>query len=109
MLDLNNLYSVSLVSVDRVQPVFSNCPANINQGAPFGTSTVLVQWMAPTATDNSGVNPNVVTQAQNPGNYPVGTTTITYRATDGAGNVAICTFDIIVTQQGVWDIFFHEI
>ena len=95
-----------MFSVDNIAPVFSNCPSDINQVATFGSSTMFVQWTAPTATDNSGAQPIVVNLSQNPGQFTVGTTTITYRATDGTGNFAICAFDIIVTPGGRLDNYF---
>lgn len=32
-------------------------------------------------------------------NFPVGTTSVTYRATDSAGNIDECTFDVVVTDD----------
>ena len=92
-----------MFTVDNEPPVFSNCPSDINQVIPFGSNMVLVQWTAPTVTDNSGVQPNVDNLSQNPGQFTEGNYIITYRATDGTGNSATCIFTLFITQAGRWD------
>jgi hypothetical protein len=80
---------------DNIAPVFSACPANINVQADTSYCGVDVSWTAPTASDNcSSV---LLTSTHAPGDYfPVGTTTVTYTATDACGNMSVCNFDVIV-------------
>ncbi len=77
---------------DVTAPVFSNCPANITVNT--NTSAANVNWTAPTATDNcSSVTINV---SNSPGVYTLGTTKITYYASDLKGNTSACSFNITV-------------
>ncbi|MFT7611825.1 MAG: gliding motility-associated-like protein [Parvicellaceae bacterium] len=93
-----SLASVVLVTVaDAVNPVIAGCPANITVSNTLFTCGAQVFWTAPTATDNC---PNVgLTSTNNSGDlFPVGTTTVTYTATDVTGNTATCFFDVIVND-----------
>ncbi|MEN8158046.1 MAG: HYR domain-containing protein, partial [Bacteroidota bacterium] len=82
--------------LDTISPVIAGCPANINATADTSYCEVEVSWTVPTASDNcAGV---VLTSTHNPGDrFPVGTTTVTYTATDGSGQTDVCLFDINVT------------
>ena len=60
----------------------------------MGTPTLIVVWIEPTATDNSGLEPERM-QTHLPGeSFPVGTTNVMYLFQDEAGNQAICAFDV---------------
>ncbi len=82
------------VKPDNVDPVISNCPTDITVGACSNSVT----WTAPTATDNCSVT---LTSTHNSGDvFPIGaTTSVTYTATDGAGNTALCSFDVTVLPE----------
>ena len=83
------------VNGDAEPPTISNCPSDIS-----GCST-MPTWTPPTASDNC---PGIVTltPSANPGDtFPIGTTTVTYTATDAAGNTAECSFDVTVSQLTV--------
>jgi Ricin-type beta-trefoil lectin domain-like/HYR domain/Secretion system C-terminal sorting domain len=74
------------------------CPANINL-TTTGTCAA-ASWTAPSATDNC---PGAVTVSQTAGLasgscFPVGTSTVTYKATDAKGNMASCSFTVTVTK-----------
>src|SRR5690606_22658722 len=59
----------------------------------------VVTWTAPTASDNCSVS---LSSSHNSGDvFPLGTTTVTYTATDGAGNTATCSFDVTVVDTEV--------
>ena len=86
---------------DNEAPVISvSAPAPVTLTA--GTTTVSVPFTA-TATDNSGdpVTPIFAlasgTVIASPYDFPLGTTTITVRATDSAGNEATKPFDVVVS------------
>ncbi|WP_159038651.1 HYR domain-containing protein, partial [Brumimicrobium mesophilum] len=82
---------------DNQDPVISGCPANITQVSDPGVSTAVVTWIAPTATDNCSVS---LTSSHNPGDvFSTGTTTVTYTATDGAGNSVTCSFEITILSD----------
>ena len=59
----------------------------------------IVSWTPPTASDNSG-EAVTLTSDYSPGDtFPIGTTTVTYTATDSYGNIATSTFDVVVTGK----------
>jgi len=79
---------------DNVAPTIANCPANIVL-APNAACTPT--WTAPTATDNCGSV--TLTSNYSSGNtLPMGTTTVTYTATDACGNAANCAFTVTCSQ-----------
>ncbi|BCW87580.1 hypothetical protein sos41_07100 [Alphaproteobacteria bacterium SO-S41] len=82
---------------DTELPVLANMPANIARNTDAGLNTAVVTWAAPTASDNvPGV---VLAQIAGPASgsaFPLGVTTITYRATDTAGNTASASFTVTV-------------
>lgn len=90
--------SFTVTVVDNEAPAFTNCSANINLTTTSACSAVAT-WTTPTATDNCGVPTVVQTQGPVSGsNFPIGTTTVSYLATDAAGNTEVCTFDVTVTD-----------
>ena len=60
----------------------------------IGTTSRVVTWIEPTATDDSGFQPTVVSTHQSGSSFPVGTTQVTYIFMDQAGNEATCAFSI---------------
>jgi HYR domain len=99
--------SFTVTVVDNTKPIIANCPANVsvNTAANATTCAATASWTAPTFTDNcssgplSGLafttSPNA--GLTNGGQFPVGTTTVTYIATDASGNTSIpCVFTVIV-------------
>ncbi|HEY0742921.1 MAG TPA: HYR domain-containing protein [Chryseosolibacter sp.] len=79
---------------DVTLPTFANCPTSITVNASPDACNAIVPWTAPTVSDNCSVT---VANTHNPGSaFSVGTTTVTYTATDGAGNQATCSFNVIV-------------
>ena len=83
---------------DGTAPVIS-CPSNITVGNAQGVCGANVAFNPATATDNCGN----VTVAQTAGGasgsfFAVGTSTVTYTATDNAGNTASCSFTVTVND-----------
>lgn len=89
--------SFDVTVTENEAPVIAGCPSNITTGNDAGDCGANVSWNAPTATDNCpGVT---LTSTHNPGDaFPTGTTTVTYTATDAAGNTATCSFDVTVND-----------
>ena len=90
--------SAIVTIVDDRSPEFSNCPADVvvvtnNPSSP-------ATWTPPTFTDNCG--PVNVTSTHKPGDiFQLGTTNVSYSATDGRGNVSSsCEFKVTVVPQG---------
>ncbi|MFS4449701.1 HYR domain-containing protein [Maribacter sp. 2307UL18-2] len=84
---------------DRQQPVIEACPTNITKPSDAGQCGTMVSWTEPSVTDNC-TNPATIvwTKSHTPGSvFPVGTTTVTYIATDEAtNNSLVCSFDVLV-------------
>jgi CSLREA domain-containing protein len=87
--------SASLSTTDAIPPQIT-CPANITADATCPAGAI-VTYATPTATDNCGT-PTVARTAglASGAVFPIGTTTVTYTATDGSGNSTSCSFMVTV-------------
>merc|ERR1712142_1365235 len=84
---------------DTTPPQIQNCPGTVTVTAAVGASSAPASRTPPTATYNSGVTPSVTSTA-NPGqSFPLGSTTVVYTFTDGAGLQSTCSFSVIVNQD----------
>lgn len=84
--------------VDKVVPVLSNCPAIIWVSTATTTCSGPATWTPPTASDNCGSV--TLVGSHSPGaTFPLGTTTVTYTATDSYGNKTTCTFNVVVSDN----------
>eukprot|EP00057_Strongylocentrotus_purpuratus_P012760 XP_011667234.1 PREDICTED: hyalin-like [Strongylocentrotus purpuratus] len=87
-----------LIVSDNEKPVFDLCPGDQDVTTDIGYPTAVVNWTQPTATDNSGIH--TLTSTHNSGeNFTIGNNTVTYTATDDAGNTETCTFFIFVSGK----------
>jgi hypothetical protein len=89
---------------DIIKPFFSSggtvTSATNAQGQVLATSALgaVVTYNAPVGADNCSVVSNVLTAGFASGSvFPIGTTTVTYTVTDGAGLTEISSFDIVVS------------
>ena len=82
-------------------PVVTNCPDDIQVVAPAGTTGTQVQFVTPTAVDNSGEPPLVVSTRNSGDFFPIGTTTVAFSFIDGSNNVAQCLFQVTVSGMRV--------
>ncbi|XP_070547324.1 hyalin-like [Ptychodera flava] len=88
--------SFTITVLDTIPPRFDGCLNVTRVPTPVNDSMAVVTWHDPQASDNSGVSP-VVTKTFSPGSkFPIGSTSVTYTATDGSGNNATCDFTVIV-------------
>jgi hypothetical protein len=102
----DSVRSFTVTVVDAQAPVIAGCPSDVlvNTGASATTCDATATWTVPTATDNCTATSNLVwSNNHNPGDvFPVGTTTVTYTATDAAGNVSnTCSFNVTVTDNTI--------
>jgi HYR domain len=93
--------SFTVTVIDNTKPIIAGCPANIsltsNAGNP-ATCSQIVTWAAPTAEDNCGIASFASTH--NPGTvFLLGTTIVTYTATDIHGNTQTCSFTVTVVDD----------
>ncbi|MCB0488432.1 MAG: HYR domain-containing protein [Cyclobacteriaceae bacterium] len=85
-------------ATESVPPVISNCPGDINEVLGASLCTKGVSWTVPSATDNCGLAS--FTSNHNPGEqFPAGVTVVTYTATDNYGNIATCSFNVVVSDN----------
>ncbi len=75
----------------------SDLPITINSGSSVAASDsrIVTFLAAASATDNVGVVGEITNNA--PSSFPVGTTTVTFTATDVAGNSGTATADVVIT------------
>jgi len=87
--------SFSITVLDSQPPVISGTPANISLVAAAGTCSRVASWTPPTASDNCSVA-SFSGSALPGSSFPVGTTTVTYTATDPSGNATNASFTVTV-------------
>ncbi|WP_040401629.1 HYR domain-containing protein, partial [Cecembia lonarensis] len=77
-----------------------NCPDDINTTIASGETGAVVTYDLPIATDNCGTpNVQLISGPASGEVFPLGITTVTYRATDEAGNSTDCSFTVTVTED----------
>jgi hypothetical protein len=94
--DVDGLFaecSFSVTVTDNEFPTITNVPANFAACNP-------ISWTPPTITDNCpGVS---IVSSHAPGsNFPFGTTTVTYTATDVYGHVSTASFNVTRYEESV--------
>ena len=88
------------IFIDEEPPSYGNtCPQDITMYT--SDEHVYVTWTAPTFTDNSGKS--TTSAPSRSSTYPVGTTIISYSATDEAGLTTTCSFNITVISKYPYD------
>ncbi|MEM8526183.1 MAG: HYR domain-containing protein [Bacteroidota bacterium] len=96
--------SFVLTVIDIAAPQLSGCPDTVS--VPISTSncqdSVIATWNEEmiTAIDNCGSDSLTITSTHSSGDmFEVGTTVVSYIATDMAGNADTCMFPVIVSTQ----------
>jgi hypothetical protein len=93
--------SFNVTVVDNTPPTLSACPTSLVVNAPSGSCTAIVNPGTP-PTGSDTCSSVTVTGTRSDGDpitdlvYPVGTTTITWTATDASGNATSCEQTITV-------------
>ncbi len=85
---------------DTTPPSFASDPPDLDLATadPAGVS---VDYTLPSATDDVDPAPTVACDPAPGALFPIGSTTVTCTATDGAGNEAVATFTVTVHLGGV--------
>ena len=88
----------SVTVVDNQNPTITGCPTTVNVNTLASVCSAPASWVAPTASDNCpGVT---LSSTALPGStFPLGTTLVTYTATDASGLTASCDITVIVTDN----------
>ncbi|HLN53472.1 MAG TPA: HYR domain-containing protein [Lentimicrobium sp.] len=89
--------SFTITVVDNEPPVL-NCPDNIIENATSGLCQI-VEYDLPTALDNcdGALDVELVSGPESGDIFPVGTTTVTYSATDSHNNTGTCSFTVTIS------------
>lgn len=91
--------SFTITVLDLNPPALDTCPADIALVALPDTCGAFATWTAPNATDDCDPDVAVTATYASGSFFPVGTTTVSYAATDASGNTAACSFLITVTES----------
>jgi hypothetical protein len=88
--------SFMVIIFDNQRPMI-NCPANVTATVAQGQTTRVVDYPAPTVTDNcEGASAGCTPPSGSA--FPIGTTVVTCFAGDQTGNSAGCLFNVIVND-----------
>lgn len=85
-----------LISVDTTPPVISGCPRGVSARLTPGNDKVAVDWVEPSATDNTGDIVQVRATHRPGDRFDLGFTFVNYTFTDSSGNVNSCSFAVTV-------------
>lgn len=85
---------------DNIAPVIAGCPTNVTLNSDPSICGAVATWTAPTATDNCSLVSFTSTHLSG-AVFPIGTTTVTYTATDAAGLNTYCSFTVTVVDSQV--------
>ncbi len=85
--------------IDTQAPVFE-AVSDINLNNDAGICGATFTYELPVVTDNCGVESLTLTEGLASGEeFPIGTTTVTYTATDASGNTSTVSFDVNITDN----------
>lgn len=97
-------YSVTIgVNADLTPPAMSG-PSNMNLVADPGQCGAIVNYATPTATDDCGATVSYVSGPLSGTLFPIGSSTVTYSATDPYGNSSSYSFTVFVSDNQAPDI-----
>jgi hypothetical protein len=88
--------TTTVTVVDQTLPTIT-CPGNVTVTAPAGQTNAVVNFGAPTASDNCPGVTSFCSPASG-STFDLGTTTVTCTAIDTSANTNTCTFNIIVNE-----------
>ena len=86
------------VTVQDLNPPTVTCPGTVTVNANTGGCIAFATWTPPTFTDECDATPTVTSSHAPNTFFFYGTTQVTYTATDDAGNVGTCTFNVVVND-----------
>ena len=87
--------TVSVTVTDNISPTFTSAPADTTVEAAPGSTGVVVNYTAATATDNVGVT-SLTANYPSGSTFPIGQTLVQYTASDAAGNTTRASFTVTV-------------
>ncbi|MBI1288676.1 MAG: HYR domain-containing protein [Flavobacteriales bacterium] len=87
--------SFTVTIVDTQNPTIS-CPSDLTANAPLNSCSATVSYTTPAAADNCYATASLLSGSASGSSFPVGVTTVVWRATDLANNTADCSFTVTV-------------
>jgi hypothetical protein len=97
-----NVCTFTITVLDIESPRIT-CPADVTVNTLTGLAVGKADWVAPavatSVSDNSNQFVSIVGSARTGQTFPLGTTTVTYIATDTSGNQVLCSFVITVIDN----------
>ncbi|XP_071956815.1 hyalin-like [Antedon mediterranea] len=95
----SNDCTFDVIVEDREAPVFAGCPSDLEALADDGLPTHNIGWTEPTAIDNTDPNPSIENDVESGILFYIGSTLVTYTATDTYSNVGFCTFSVVIIDD----------
>ncbi len=100
----SNTQTQSVIIEDTIDPVIT-CPTDITQPADSGSCNATVTIPIASCNDNCGcagiTNDYTAGGADASGTYPLGSTIVTFIATDNVGNTSTCSITVTVTDNEI--------
>uniref|UniRef100_UPI002585C7C5 HYR domain-containing protein n=1 Tax=Algoriphagus sp. TaxID=1872435 RepID=UPI002585C7C5 len=91
------IFTVKVIDGEKPQLAY---PSDISSTVEFGSTGKIITYDLPIATDNCGTPSLELIDGLASGEiFPVGQTTVIYRATDVTGNTADCSFTVTITES----------
>lgn len=84
---------------DDDDPLITNCPADVSFPVDNTGGACLNTYDVPTVSATDGCSPTVTITNDSPGTFGIGTTLVTYTATDACGNSSTCVFNVTITDD----------
>ncbi|XP_071955254.1 uncharacterized protein [Antedon mediterranea] len=91
--------SFSVIVIDIAPPVWHNCSDDVIVTTDYRRPDVNISWHVPTAIDDSGYSPTVVSNYKPGDILLLGLTGVSYMATDNFQNKAECNFTVVVIDE----------
>ncbi len=91
--------SFNVVVSDNEDPKILNCPTTVFGNAEENCQ-LIVSWTEPTATDNCTLV-DFSSNFSSPNTFNLGTTLVTYTATDSNSNSTKCSFNVVVSENEI--------
>ena len=91
--------ALAVIVVKDVTPPTISCPANIIKNADQGVCSASVSFSPATATDDCSATVSQTGGLASGSTFSVGTSTITYTATDPSNNTSNCSFTVTVKDN----------
>ncbi len=97
--DEGEVEDYTLVLVNSGPLLSLNCPSDVTASAIGGATSAIATWSPPTVSSTCPTGTTTLSQIEglpSGSNFPIGTTPITYQATDDCENDETCSFNVIV-------------